>query len=545
MISFENDTIFEKNPDQGRILLFHQNFTEMDHGPRNLFLGSIPARFLGRMYGFFGGEQKCTMNHEKGKGIVFTTSRIPRVHRINLFFLFDFIELNFFKHLFKSFFSSDNPKQESLFIGGFVPMTHCEFALELEKPGEKGFVIIQTPGGKIIIDRKKSGDYWVDSCFRNTAGKFSYRRLVVPAQERKISIKILFDGVARTNTLSANDQGPIVTPFYDSSRSQLDYPTFSGGYIKISTIALLNQGTSTVLLSSLSQSAPRKLITPIGDKKSQAFGLDGPHPLDTIQQGLVYMKKFGFRGTIWFDVLYLKDEEYTAFLKSLVQHESWEAGIHFSRSLAELSQSELAAFISDEYTRISSRVNTLPESWCSLRNGDDVYHANYLHEKFNMIWRNGDAGVRSERKVGGLEDANWEWWNSASQAGVIYPVYTHQTDRDPAPRYSISYPKFKIWIDNYHANGISIIPFHEWWQMNANTNDMRITDISIENQSLRFRVKTNGGRGRVNVMVAADQNPVVMDQTARERINWSDNGDNSITFYVQSNHGYEIFRENP
>jgi hypothetical protein len=74
---------------------------------------------------------------------------------------------------------------------------------------------------------------------------------------------------------------------------------------------------------------------------------------------------------------------------------------------------------------------------------------------------------------------------------------------------------------------------------------MLITNISIKNHTLRFRVKTNGERGLVNVNISAEQDLVIVDHPANEIINWSDNGDNSITFYVQSNHEYEIFNQNP
>ncbi|MDD1699565.1 MAG: hypothetical protein LUQ04_02100, partial [Methanoregula sp.] len=408
IFSLDGETILQDNPDQGKIILSHQNFAEIKQVPQNFFLGSPSLNgFFGRIYCFFWGEQKSGIRHDNEKCIIFTTRRInffPWLRNIQLFFLFDFVQFNFIKTIFKIFFSGDNPKKESLFIGGLVPMTKCEYSIELEKPSEKGFVIIQTTGGKFIIDRKNSTEYCVDSYFRNTLNKFEFKRTIIPTTEGKIFLKILFDGITKTNTISGNEQNPITTPFYAISRSHLKYPSFSNGYIKISNIALPNQDTSTVFLYSISQAAQRKLITPIGEKKSQPFGFDGPHSHTTIKNGLLYMKKFGCRGTFWFDILYLNDENYTAFLRTLIQHESWEAGIHYSKSLRTLSSDEANKLISEEYDLISSQLNTSLKSWCSFRNGDNVYFANYVYDKFKMIWRNGDTGVQSEQNVGGLED---------------------------------------------------------------------------------------------------------------------------------------------
>jgi len=501
--------------------------------------------FFGKLYRFFGGEQKSDVRYDQEKSLVYTTRRIhsfPRWHSEKFFFLFNFVQLDTIKKLFKIFFLRDIQKKESLFIGGFVPMTKCQYIIELEKTEKNGFVIIQTPSAKIIIDRKNTDEYYVESFFNSASEKFACKRMIVPTKEGKISLKVFFDGIAKTNTISVNDQNSIITPFYSLSSSQLKYPSFSQGYVKISTIALPDQGTSTTLLHALSQSAPRKLITPIGDKNIQPLGFDGPHDYTTLKNGLAYMENFGYRGTIWFDIEYLKDEQYTTFLKALIHDKSWEAGIHYSKSLTTLSSAEAFTLISDEYITVTSKLSTPPKSWCSLRSMDTVVFANYLFDKYTMIWRNGETGVHTEPDVGNLDDTTWGWWNPASKAGLIYPVFTHQTDREPAIKYSISFSKFKTWIDNYKANGISIIPFQEWWLINANTNDIVITNISIINNTLKFKVKTNGERGLINVNISAEHDLKIIDLATSGIIKWTKNLDNSITFYVQSSHEYEIVR---
>jgi hypothetical protein len=543
-VSWDANYSSHENPDEGKIVLFFENFTENNQIPPNFFLGkSFSDSIFHKIYGLFFGEQKSELLFDHENHLTYTTSMMYPFPGNEI--IFHFIPFDIGKPLYKILFLRTGfPQTESLFVGGFVPMTTCEYHIELEKASEKGFVIIKTPGAKITIDRNSTGDYVVDSFFMNGTDNLEFKRTIIPTKEGKISLNILFDGIAKTNTISGNDQNPVVTPLYSEDGKQLDYATFSQGYIKISNIILPDQDISTIHLYTLSQTAPRKLITPIGDKTIQPFGFDGPHSYPTIMQGISYMNKFGYRGTIWYDTTNSNDENYTRLLNSLFQNESWEVGIHFNKSLTTLSPVDSYELISDQYTKVTSLFNTSPKTWCSLRNGDTTDQANYLFEKYSMIWRNGEMGVNSEPAYGNLEDLTWDWWNLASKSGLIFPAFTHETDPEPAIRYSISYSKFTSWVDNYRANGISIIPFNEWRLINANTHDAYITNISLQNQTLTFDAKTNGERALVNANISAQKDMKIKDEISHTFINWTKNGDNSITFYVQSNHTYTIFTNN-
>jgi len=547
-ISSEDKTRAQENPDRGKILLFHQNFSEIRQVPHNFFLGSPSSDencLPDKLYRFFWGVQKSDVRHDQKNCIILTTRRtqvFPWYYSEKFLAFFKIVQSDTIKTLFKIFFLRDIQKKESLFIGSFVPMTTCEYTIKLEKPEKTGFVIIQTPCARIILERKKTGEYGIESFFNSASEKFAFKQMSVPTKDGKLTLKVYFDGISKTNVIYGNDQDPIITPFFSKSSSELKYPSFSQGYVKISTIALPDQGTSTTLLYAITQSVPRKLITPIGVKNMQPLGFDGPHAFTALKNGIMYLEKSGCRATIWFDIGYLNDEPYTTYLKALLHDKSWEAGIHYSKSLTTLSSADAFELISDEYHTISSQLGISPKSWCSLRSMDTVFFANYLFDTYSMIWRNGETGVHSEPDVGNLDDATWEWWNLASKAGMIYPVFTHQTDREPALPYSISFSKLKTWIDNYQANDISIIPFYEWWLVNANTHDMLITNITEINKTVKFRVKTNGERGLINVHIPAGRDLSVTDLNSREVITWTESLDNSITFFVESDHEYEIFR---
>jgi hypothetical protein len=74
---------------------------------------------------------------------------------------------------------------------------------------------------------------------------------------------------------------------------------------------------------------------------------------------------------------------------------------------------------------------------------------------------------------------------------------------------------------------------------------MEITGISIQNHRLRFRVKTNGERGLVNVNVSPLRDLIIKDLKTNEMIPWTDLNGNSVTFYVQSDHEYAIGTQEP
>ena len=163
----------------------------------------------------------------------------------------------------------------------------------------------------------------------------------------------------------------------------------------------------------MSQSAPRKLITPIGDKTLEPFGFDGPHDYETIKNGITHLEKSGSRATIWVDTEYIHDKNYQEFLRSKILNDSWELGIHYSKSLKTLVPPEDYTLIAEEFENIFSLMNMSPKSWCSSNNEDTVDQANFINSRYAIIWRNGETGVHAIPKVGNLEDGTWEWWSKS------------------------------------------------------------------------------------------------------------------------------------
>jgi hypothetical protein len=175
-----------------------------------------------------------------------------------------------------------------------------------------------------------------------------------------------------------------------------------------------------------------------------------------------------------------------------------------------------------------------------LRNNDNITHAVYAYNKLGMYWRNGESGVHAEKVVGNLDDDTWLWWESASHAGMSHPVFTHQLDKDPANIYSISYSKFKNWVNNYDSNNVSIVSFYEYSQISRNTHDAYFDNISSNGDLLSFDAHTNGVRSFINVNVTAGNDTQVYDCTLNKFLNYTVEQDQSIIFWAENNHTYNV-----
>jgi hypothetical protein len=265
-------------------------------------------------------------------------------------------------------------------------------------------------------------------------------------------------------------------------------------------------------IHSIAQTVPAyQYVTPISNPSITPYGLDGPHPLDTVEDGIELLMQHGGRGTIWADVLYVNDDNID-YLRQLIA-QGWELGIHYSTGLSNKDWETAVQIMESEYQQITELFGQAPTSWCSLQNNHNVTHANYAYANLHMVQRDGYHS--RESSVGNLCDVYWTWWANASAAGMVYPTFTHQTDPDPAIMYSISMSNFETWLDNYAAAGVSIVPYYDYWTLAQNTYHTQVSDLSIENgKALSFTIDNIGGRSRL--FVAAPWTETVRDSAGNE-----------------------------
>jgi hypothetical protein len=312
------------------------------------------------------------------------------------------------------------------------------------------------------------------------------------------------------------------------------------------TAFVIGEGTYLkVNIQKINQKAERKLITSIGNNKIMPFGIDGPHARNTIEKGVTYLNSKNDTGTIWFDKVYLEryNETDLNYLRNLIANGSWEVGIHYSKELNSLPFEEAFKVMDEEYLYIYIVIGKKPTTWCSLRNQDNITHAIYAYDKLGMYWRNGDSGVNAENTVGNLDDDTWEWWKQVSRAGMVYPVFTHELDQEPANKYSISYSKFSNWADNYCSNNVSIVPFYIYSQVNRNTYDAYCDILEFNESLFMFDAHTNGAKSFLNVNITVGNSTQVYDYTLSKSLNYTRELDNSITFWVENNHAYCVYPE--
>lgn len=556
------------NVDQGILTLFSQNYSKSNSAPKNIFIAKLPGnKIYDKLYSAIYGMLKSEISFKTSKTLQYKVRRGSCLCPYSLFPVADTVlEYGVNGYTADLVKSSENyrfceaasiplihyteqPRQiGSFYICRLIPMVKCTYqiSIDIETDDPQSFVEINSPGSKLII-QKIHNNLILESYFKDSSEDINCESICIGNAAEKSDFEITFDGHDKTNTIFAKDGDCIVTPFYNTDRQRLPYVDISNGYIKFTSFVLGKGAHLDLDIYSISQTTDRKLITAIGSNRMLAFGIDGPHVRNTTEQGIRYLNSKKNKGTIWFDIEILEQcsEEDLEYLRSLVINDSWDVGAHYSKELNSFSLEQAYKIMNEGYLYIYEKIGRKPTSWCSMRNRDNIMHALYAYENLGMLWRNGDSGIHTEKYIGSLEDNTWEWWETASRAGIVHPVFTHELDKDPAIKYSISRSKFQKWVENYESNNMPIVSFHEYSQISRNTYDASFDNLQYTENSVLFDAHTNGGIALVNVNINAGRNTQVYDNTSGKFLDYEIEQENSITFWVENNHNYVINLNGP
>ncbi len=317
----------------------------------------------------------------------------------------------------------------------------------------------------------------------------------------RFKIAIVSNTADKTNMIYLNGVKKLTTPYtrFRAVNMTTAYDPFVNPFVYFDFASINSGQTARLHLYSIEQTVPEySYVTPISDPRLISFGVDGPHPWNTVNDGLALLDG----ATIWADVTALDDYSAAdmAALKALIA-DGFELGIHFSSRLSDLSMASAISLMDSETARITATFGHAPQSWCSLQGADNISHAEYAFTHLGMVSRNGANGSAAGlNSIGNLGDNCWTFWKAASAAGIVIPSFSHQLDVTPAIDWSISGTNFRTWVANYAGHGVRTAGFREYWQMAQNSYHTSISGIVSEpGVSLSFTVDNMGGRSRLLV----------------------------------------------
>ncbi|MDW5562418.1 MAG: Ser-Thr-rich GPI-anchored membrane family protein [Methanomassiliicoccus sp.] len=390
--------------------------------------------------------------------------------------------------------------------------------------------------GNITIDLKVTSDHWksstyitgstfviqtlslpeggarVISYYATSASDYAYQYYDVPASALSDGINtihIMAVGTTKSLTIFYNDEYKITTPMSSWSIQALPYDPLTLPMLRFDNELGSYATWASVLLYGVKETVSGGVVTAVPGNDYLSFGIDAPK-VQINAQGTSYMYAQGDVGVAWVDVVWLQQyPEQITYAKDLLA-KGWELGIHFSKALNTLSAKDAQALMLSEYNQITQIFGQAPTTWCSLYNSDTVDNAVYAYNSLHMLWRTGSSGTGYLANIGNLDDERWsEFWSKVSDAQMVYPCFTHNTDQTVADDYSISYSNFVNWVDNYE--GKHIIGFNEYYYRIANQVDTKIHYQTYSpDQDVKFSVECNGFPSRLTISFSTASSALVL-----------------------------------
>jgi len=365
-------------------------------------------------------------------------------------------------------FTREYGQAGELYIGGLYPAADHTFRFELglDRTNVNSLFNIYTATGWYAVLRDSSDRYKIFSYYQNETGAKVSQSFSIPSESvinNKIILDIICDTESHTNKVVFNEGLQITTPFRTLECLYLPYPSLTHPTITCEPYVSGTDGYLTVHIYNVSMSIPQKPITVYPLNNITAFGLDVGYPAHN-ELGTAHMQNNGQVGTVWIDPYYDTVDANVNYRKSLLA-DGWELGIHFTPKLTSLSSSAAEAEMDAEMEAARTTYGQYPSSWCSLTNSDNVTHAVYMYNTYGAIWRNGRSGISMIPNVGNLENSSYTpFWINTTNAGAIYPCFTHHTDAAQAIKYSIDYANFCAYSDAYANKNIKIRGFYEYYK---------------------------------------------------------------------------------
>lgn len=353
-----------------------------------------------------------------------------------------------------------------LYIGQIYPSEHSKFRLNFSMDKDGGFPTVDIRFGDLIdvASFKGSGAYQNTLRYYAANGSLQGIAFTTSGQYTDLQIEYYSNGTAiLTNLLNTSQNA---TTKFHLDRTYV-YPYLTPTLIQFS-MGLGGATKMNLTIADFEQSIDTSPTTPTN--KAMAFGFDGPRPNWTY--GKDWLVSHGMNGTIWIDDdIYwgstgMNDTGRADILDAINNH-SFEVGIHFTQRLTDLSLTAAYALIDTEIANVTSYIGQAPKSWSSLQNADNSTHANYIYNKYKMLWRNAPDSVQSFTSLGQISDTNniTYFWNNASRSASYMPAFTHSVTAS-AESDSMTINSFDNIFGNITNNSIAVMGFKYWYSLN-------------------------------------------------------------------------------
>ncbi|MCK9575971.1 MAG: hypothetical protein M0R51_08505 [Clostridia bacterium] len=375
-----------------------------------------------------------------------------------------------------------------VWMGGFYPATNqnLTFTISLDRDDWNANANIKTNNAYVVVTRASNGDYYIDTYGKNVGAS----RLIDTSHHGKpLTFSIVSNDTTRKNTIKTTT-GEKERSYYSTTNGLLlPYPAVFTPVIYIyadKSIATY----CTVKVHSIKQSIPAYEVTPFCVGDLQSFGIDGPHEISTIQNGISLMQSNDQTCTIWADIDFL-DSGRTEYIKALME-DGFELGIHFNENLNTKDLQDAYDEIDLEMEYMNTVFGEYPKTWCALQNSDNVSHAAYIYTNYGAYWRNGYSGGYWSSNLANLNELSNTFWGPAAENKIIYPTMSHQLDVTPAISTSTEPALMTLFSNMYKENNVQICSFYQYYQSSIAQNNTEIEVIEAESDHTIFMITDNG-----------------------------------------------------
>jgi PKD repeat protein len=398
------------------------------------------------------------------------------------------------------------------YVTGAYPTVNenLTFTMGVDSSSPWSYGYLRTSVAYIGVRHASDDSYVIESYWTSDDGSLLNSSFQIPASSvlnNRVTVSIHSYESNRTNVITAGPGMYVKTPYRTETTRKLPYTNVIQPLIFLDCYASGAGDWVNLHLYNITQSIPRDIITPYARNDIMGFGLDYPNVTNN-QKGTDFLISHGQNATVYLSENNLKNSTDVEYDNSLFA-KGFEEGMHFYPGLATESPEEAQATIDTQMKAANTTFGSMPVSWSSSENKDNVTHAIYAYSNYGALYRNGMMGTGYISNIDTLSNATWAWWSEGSEHGAVCPCFTHETDNSPAISYSIAPELFETFVNNLNSKGINLVGFSNWYYSSmAQTATTNI--LQSDANTMKFQLNTAGGYP-VNMNVKTTISPSNLD----------------------------------